>query len=162
MGFIFFKEIIQYFWPAVKQLKDLLSSRLQQLKRTEGTRARVVDARVKKPAKILKKAVKYNYSASKALNEIVDVLGIRIVCNNLSDIESVIKMIKQAQNSTAESDLATFQTIRITATIDCFVVVPDHRQNLFEIGEAGKDLFATDWVFFYPNHFLFCILIHFL
>ena len=79
----------------LSQLKGLLRLRLQQLKRTEGTRARVVDARVKRPAKIWKKAVKYNYSASKALNKIVDVLGIRIVCNNLSDSESVIKMIKQ-------------------------------------------------------------------
>jgi ppGpp synthetase/RelA/SpoT-type nucleotidyltranferase len=79
----------------LSQLKELLSLRLQQLKRTEGTRARVVDARVKRPAKIWKKAVKYNYSASKALNKIVDVLGIRIVCNNLSDTESVIKMIKK-------------------------------------------------------------------
>ena len=79
----------------LSQLKELLSLRLQQLKRTEGTRARVVDARVKRPAKIWKKAVKYNYSASKALNKIVDILGIRIVCNNLSDAESVIKMIKQ-------------------------------------------------------------------
>jgi putative GTP pyrophosphokinase len=86
---------VETFRSELKQLKDLLSLRLQQLKRINGTRARVVDARVKKPAKIWKKAVKYNYSASKALNKIVDVLGIRIVCNNLSDIESVIKMIKQ-------------------------------------------------------------------
>ena len=79
----------------LSQLKELLSLRLQQLKRTEGTRARVVDARVKKPAKIWKKAINNNYSASNALNKIVDVLGIRIVCNNLSDTKSVIKMIKQ-------------------------------------------------------------------
>jgi putative GTP pyrophosphokinase len=83
------------FRSELRQLKDLLRLRLQQLKRTEGTRARVVDARVKKPAKIWKKAVKYSYSASKAFNKIVDVLGIRIVCNNLSDTESVINMLKQ-------------------------------------------------------------------
>jgi len=79
----------------LRQLKELLSLRLQQLKRTEGTKARVVDARVKRPTKIWKKAVKYNYSASKALKKIVDVIGVRIVCNNLSDTESVIKMIEQ-------------------------------------------------------------------
>jgi ppGpp synthetase/RelA/SpoT-type nucleotidyltranferase len=43
------------FQSELSQLKDLLRSRLQQLKRTEGTRARLVDARVKKPAKIWKK-----------------------------------------------------------------------------------------------------------
>lgn len=83
------------FQSELSQLKDLLRLRLQQLKRTEGTRARLVDARVKKPAKIWKKAVSLGFSSSKALNKIVDVLGIRIVCNNLSDTESVINMIKQ-------------------------------------------------------------------
>jgi putative GTP pyrophosphokinase len=86
---------VETFQSELSQLEDLLRLRLQQLKRTEGTRARVADARVKKPAKIWKKAVNYSYSASKALNKIVDVLGIRIVCNNLSDTESVINMIKQ-------------------------------------------------------------------
>ncbi len=78
----------------LSKLKELLSLRLQQLKRTEGIRARVVDARVKRPAKIWKKAVKLNYSASKAIRKIADVIGVRIVCNNLSDTKSVIKMIE--------------------------------------------------------------------
>ncbi len=86
---------VETFRSELRQLKDLLRLRLQQLKRTEGTRARVEDARVKRPAKIWKKAVKYSYSASKALNKIVDILGIRIVCNNLLDTESVINMLKQ-------------------------------------------------------------------
>jgi hypothetical protein len=90
-----YKNRVETFRSELNHLKDLLSLRLKQLKRTGGTRARMVDARVKKPAKIWKKAVKYNYSVPKALNKIVDVLGIQIVCNNLSDTESVIKMIKQ-------------------------------------------------------------------
>jgi ppGpp synthetase/RelA/SpoT-type nucleotidyltranferase len=85
---------VETFWSELSNLKDLPSLRLQQLKRTEGTRARVSDARVKRLAKIWKKAAN-NYSASRALDKIVDVLGIRIVCNNLSDTESVINMIKQ-------------------------------------------------------------------
>ena len=83
------------FQSELSELVGLLKLRLQQLKRTEGTRARIVDSRVKKPAKIWKKAVRLGFSASNALNKIVDVLGIRIVCNNLSDTESVINMIKQ-------------------------------------------------------------------
>jgi len=90
-----YNNLVETFQSELSRLKDLLRLRLQQLKRTEGTRARIVDARVKKPAKIWKKAVKYSFPASKALNKIVDVLGIRIVCNNLSDTESVINMIKQ-------------------------------------------------------------------
>jgi len=86
-----FRETLQ---SELNQLRDLLSLRLQQLRMTEGTRARIVDARVKRPAKIWKKAIRLSFTASKALNKIVDVLGIRIVCNNLSDAESVINMIK--------------------------------------------------------------------
>ena len=90
-----YNNLVETFQSELSQLKDLLRLRLQQLKMTEGTRALIVDARVKKPAKIWKKAVRLGFSASNALNKIVDVLGIRIVCNNLSDIESVINMIKQ-------------------------------------------------------------------
>jgi len=90
-----YNNLLETFQSELSQLKKRLRLRLQQLKRIEGTRARIVDARVKKPAKIWKKAVSLGFSASKALNKIVDVLGIRIVCNNLSDTQSVIKMIKQ-------------------------------------------------------------------
>jgi putative GTP pyrophosphokinase len=90
-----YNNLLETFQSELSQLKKLLRLRLQQLKRTEGTRARIVDARLKKPAKIWKKAVSLGFSASKAFNKIVDVLGIRIVCNNLSDTESVINMIKQ-------------------------------------------------------------------
>ncbi|MBD3337653.1 MAG: hypothetical protein GF353_01005 [Candidatus Lokiarchaeota archaeon] len=90
-----YNNFVKIFQSELNQLEDLLRLRLQQLKRTEGTRARLIDARIKKPAKIWKKAVKLGFSASKALNKIVDVLGIRIVCNNLSDIESIINMIKE-------------------------------------------------------------------
>lgn len=90
-----YNKLKESFQSELSELVDLLKLRLQQLKRTEGTRARIVDARVKRPAKIWKKSVRLGFSASNALNKIVDVLGIRIVCNNLSDTESVINMIKQ-------------------------------------------------------------------
>ena len=79
----------------LSQLKGFLRLRLQQLKRIEGARARVVDARVKKPAKIWKKAVEFNYSGSEAFKKIADIIGVRIVCNNLSDTKAVLKMIEQ-------------------------------------------------------------------
>ena len=89
-----YNELRETFQSELNQLRDLLSLRLQRLRMTEGTRARIVDARVKRPMKIWKKAVRFGFTASKALNKIVDVLGIRIVCNNLSDAESVINMIE--------------------------------------------------------------------
>ena len=90
-----YNELKETYQSELSQLKDLLRLRLKQLKRTEGTRARITDDRLKNPAKIWKKADSLGFSASKALNKIVDILGVRIVCNNLSDTESVINMIKQ-------------------------------------------------------------------
>jgi len=78
----------------LKDLEDRLKLRLGQLKKKEGTRARITDARVKRPGKIWKKAIKYGYSPSEAFEKIIDILGIRIVCNNLSDTQSVIDMLK--------------------------------------------------------------------
>ena len=76
-------------------LKKLLSLRLGQLNRMNGTRARLTDSRVKRPGKIWKKAVERRYSPSKAFKKIIDILGFRIVCNNLSDVQSVIEMFKR-------------------------------------------------------------------
>ena len=90
-----YNKLKESFQSELSELVDLLKLRLQQLKRTEGTRARIAEARLKRPAKIWKKAIRLGFSASNALNKIVDVLGIQIVCNNLSDTESVINMIKQ-------------------------------------------------------------------
>ena len=77
-----------------EELKELLKLRLAQLKRTNGTRARLTDSRIKKPAKIWKKAKEYGYSPSKAFEKICDILGFRIVCNNLKDVNPVIEMLK--------------------------------------------------------------------
>ena len=81
---------------ALSQLYNLLNVRLNRRKRVEGIRARVIDKRIKKPRKIWKKATNHEYTPSQALEEIVDILGIRIVCNNLSDSKAVIDIIKES------------------------------------------------------------------
>lgn len=78
----------------LKSLREILHLRLKQLNRMEGTRARLTDSRVKRPAKIWKNAVERAYSPSKAFKKIIDILGLRIVCNNLSDVQSVVEMLK--------------------------------------------------------------------
>jgi len=48
-------------------------------------------------------------------------------------------MIEQAQYPAAEGNLTVFQTIRITASIHCFMVVANYRQNLFQVIEVRKN-----------------------
>ncbi len=89
-----YDQKLQTLESVLKNLKNFLNSRLGQLRKTEGTRARITDARIKRPAKIWKKAIKKGYSPSEAFEKIIDILGIRIVCNNLSDTQSVIEMLQ--------------------------------------------------------------------
>ena len=93
-----FIELYNQKWEGLdselKYLENHLKLRLAQLKRTDGTRAWITDTRIKKPAKIWKKVKKDKISPSEAFNKIIDILGLRIVCNNLSDTQSVIEMLK--------------------------------------------------------------------
>jgi ppGpp synthetase/RelA/SpoT-type nucleotidyltranferase len=72
----------------------ILKLRLGQLAAQKGVRARLTDARVKRPAKIWKNAVKAGFSVDEALRKTEDLIGIRIVCNNLSDIPPIIERLK--------------------------------------------------------------------
>lgn len=79
---------------ALELLTARLELRLSQLAAQKGTRARLTDARVKRASKIWKKASEAGLSVDEALTEIEDILGIRIVCNNFSDIDEIIEMIR--------------------------------------------------------------------
>jgi ppGpp synthetase/RelA/SpoT-type nucleotidyltranferase len=92
----FVEEYERRYGEFVKTLEacvQMLKLRLGQLGGRTGVRGKVVDARVKRAAKTWEKAVRQNLSGHKALTEIVDLLGIRIVCNNLSDVAPIIDMI---------------------------------------------------------------------
>ncbi|MBW2108209.1 MAG: hypothetical protein JRI36_06020 [Deltaproteobacteria bacterium] len=90
---------------ALQGMKDLLVLRLGQIRSMQGTRARLTDARLKRPAKIWKKAVKKGYAIGEAFEKIVDIIGIRIVCNNLSDSEAVVEMLRQQQGYLEINDI---------------------------------------------------------
>jgi len=90
-----YEDIKENLEKALEDIQDTLQLRLSQLKAQKGTRARMVDARIKKPGKIWKNAKKRNIPESEILSRIEDLLGVRIVVNNLNDAESVIEMIHQ-------------------------------------------------------------------
>jgi len=90
-----YKTKYSYLQETLKKIKSELQLRLSQLGARKGIRARITDARVKRPYKIWKNAQKAGIPVSEVFMRTEDLLGVRIVCNNLSDIDPLIKMIQQ-------------------------------------------------------------------
>ena len=90
-----YKTKYSYLQETLKEIKSELQLRLSQLGARKGIRARITDARVKRPYKIWKNAQKAGIPVSEVFMRTEDLLGVRIVCNNLSDIDPLIKMIQQ-------------------------------------------------------------------
>jgi hypothetical protein len=79
---------------SLNQVASLITLRLSQLAAKTGIRSRIIDSRVKRPAKLWQNASKTGLSILEAFSKIDDILGIRIVCNNISDVQAVIQMIR--------------------------------------------------------------------
>ncbi len=89
------------FDSAIKDIKSTLSLRIGQLNGRKGTRCQLADSRVKQPAKLWRNAQAKGYSIEDAFKRVEDLLDVRIVCNNLSDMNLIIEMIKNdCQNLT--------------------------------------------------------------
>lgn len=89
------------FEKALDAAKAEIQLRLGQLATSTGTRGRITDARVKRPRKIWARAKKAGLSSADAFAHIEDLLGIRIVCNNLSDVDPLVEMIRKQCSSIA-------------------------------------------------------------
>ena len=88
-----------YFAEVLDCVSSLLTRRLGQMAARTGVRGRVADKRVKRPRKLWKKAHRAKLAPAEAFTRVEDVLGIRIVCNNLSDIEPIVEMIRKEGSS---------------------------------------------------------------
>ena len=82
------------FQDTLDQITSLLRLRLGQLAARTGVRGRIIESRVKRPAKVWESATKAGLTAVEALTRVEDLIGIRIVCNNLSDIPPIVEMIR--------------------------------------------------------------------
>ena len=82
------------FQNTLEQITSLLRLRFSQLAARTGVRGRITESRVKRPAKIWENATKAGITAAEAFTRVEDLLGIRIVCNNLSDIDPIVEMIR--------------------------------------------------------------------
>ena len=88
---------------ALKDATSLLTLRLSQLNARTGARATITESRVKRPARIwakASKALRREVGTVEVFAKVEDILGIRIVCNNLSDIRVVIDMIRYESSFT--------------------------------------------------------------
>lgn len=90
---------------AIEDIKSTLSRHISQLNAQKGTRCRLVEARVKRPAKLWKKAQAHGFTIEDSFTNIVDLLGIRIVCNNLQDIQLLVEMINTGFHRLTEIDI---------------------------------------------------------
>lgn len=82
------------FQDTLKQITSLLKLRLGQLAARTGVRGRITEPRIKRPAKVWENATKARLTAVEAFTRVKDIIGIRIVCNNLSDIPPIVEMIR--------------------------------------------------------------------
>lgn len=81
------------FQNALEQITGLLKSRLSHLAARTNVRGRITDFRIKRPVKLWNNAKKAGLNTAEAFIQIEDILGLRIVCNNLSDIDHIVEMI---------------------------------------------------------------------
>jgi putative GTP pyrophosphokinase len=90
---------------AIEDIKSTLLLRISQLNGQKGTRCRLAESRIKRPAKLWKKAQSMGFTIEDSFTRIVDLLGVRIVCNNLQDIDSIIEMIQTTCHKFVEIEI---------------------------------------------------------
>ncbi|MBM4308990.1 MAG: hypothetical protein FJ123_19860 [Deltaproteobacteria bacterium] len=83
------------FQDTLEQITSLLRLRLGQLAARTGVRGRITESRVKRPAKVWENVTRAGLTAAEAFTRVEDLIGIRIVCNNLSDIPPIVEMIRK-------------------------------------------------------------------
>ena len=128
-----YKTKYSYLQETLKKINSELHLRLSQLGARKGIRARITDARVKRPYKIWKNAQKAGISVSEIFTRTDDLLGVRIICNNLSDIDPLIKMIQQ--------DVSTLEILEVKDLISSPSTTgyrAKHVRTLF------RDIFQTE------------------
>ena len=79
-------------------LRVALERLLDDLRTEALFRAKVVGARVKEPDSVRRKAETKGIPADQALDALDDLVGVRIVCNNLGDVNAVVDAIQEHAN----------------------------------------------------------------
>lgn len=89
-----YKSRLKGLEESLEYISSIIQLRLSQLAAKTGSRAWIPDSRIKKPRKLWTNARKLKLSINDTFTKVEDVLGVRIVCNNLSDIKLVVNMLQ--------------------------------------------------------------------
>jgi ppGpp synthetase/RelA/SpoT-type nucleotidyltranferase len=76
-------------------LEQILKRLIEDLAKQELFRAALTNVRVKDCVKIREKAERHSIPLDRVLDQLDDLVGGRIVCNNLEDIEKIIEVVKR-------------------------------------------------------------------
>jgi len=80
---------------ALIDLRERLGRLIEDLERDGLFRARIVSGRVKEADRIKRKAERDGIPLDNALDVLRDIVGVRVVCNNLEDVDKVIENISK-------------------------------------------------------------------
>jgi putative GTP pyrophosphokinase len=114
------------FRRALESLVSTLKLRLSQLASKQDTRAVISEWRIKRPGSIWRKARRDGINERDAIARTEDVLGLRITCNNLSDVESTVKMLVEefpnpkprVKDMIGEPTKAGYRSVHVLSRLD--------------------------------------------
>lgn len=81
---------------AARELRDQLDQMLAAVDNRHLVRARVTEFRIKAFRSLRRKAQRKGWSIEEALKQATDLVGCRVVCNNIQDVERAADLLEQA------------------------------------------------------------------
>lgn len=134
-----YKRTIEDLWGHMKHLLDDLSSQ-------KDIRAMVTEGRVKEPPSVIRKCVRKGCE----FPDLKDIIGLRIVCNNLKDISQVHEIIaKHPRVKKIEVDRWEHEPsndgYRARHLIIDWPVIVDHQEEIVHCEIQVRTLFQDAW-----------------
>lgn len=81
---------------AVTDLKGRILKEIAALGDPNLVRARLVDPRIKSPSSLIRKAKQRRWTFKEALTKAQDIVGLRVVCHNLQDVQRVANLLEKS------------------------------------------------------------------
>lgn len=88
-----YEKMLPFMDAASKELGKLLTEALSNLGDPHLVRARVDSRRIKTLASLKRKAGEHSWTVENALDKAIDLVGFRVVCNNLQDVERAASVL---------------------------------------------------------------------
>ncbi len=96
-----YQKVLPFMEEAAKLLGKHIGGALAALGDPYLVRGRVDSHRIKRPESIKRKAKRKKWTFDEALEKATDLVGYRLICNNLQDVERASDLLEQALKSAA-------------------------------------------------------------